>query len=51
MEIPVGENLERVEDQEDDKLDLAWYAEITRRVAEIRSGTARGRPVDEVLAE
>jgi len=29
----------------------AWRAEIARRVAEIRSGQARGRSADEVLAE
>ena len=29
----------------------AWRAEIARRVAEIRSGLAVGRPAEEVLAE
>jgi putative addiction module component (TIGR02574 family) len=29
----------------------AWRAEIARRVADIRAGTAAGRPVDDVLAE
>ena len=29
----------------------AWRAEIARRVAEIRSGSAVGRPAEEVLAE
>jgi putative addiction module component (TIGR02574 family) len=29
----------------------AWRAEIARRVTEIRSGQAIGRPIDEVLAE
>jgi putative addiction module component (TIGR02574 family) len=29
----------------------AWRTEIARRVAEIRSGSAIGRPADEVLAE
>jgi putative addiction module component (TIGR02574 family) len=29
----------------------AWRAEIARRVAEIRNGSAVGRPADEVLAE
>ena len=28
-----------------------WRAEIARRVADIRSGTAVGRPLDDVLAE
>lgn len=32
-------------------VDAAWRAEIQRRVTEIRAGQARGRPVDEVLAE
>lgn len=36
---------------EDAGADEAWRAEIGRRVAEIRAGTARGRPADEVLAE
>lgn len=29
----------------------AWRTEIARRVAEIRSGSAVGRPAEEVLAE
>jgi putative addiction module component (TIGR02574 family) len=29
----------------------AWRVEIARRVADIRSGQARGRSADEVLAE
>jgi len=29
----------------------AWRTEIARRVAEIRSGHAVGRPVEELLAE
>jgi putative addiction module component (TIGR02574 family) len=29
----------------------AWRTEISRRVAEIRSGTAAGRPAEEVLTE
>jgi hypothetical protein len=29
----------------------AWREEIARRVAEVRSGNAPGRPLDEVLAE
>jgi putative addiction module component (TIGR02574 family) len=28
-----------------------WKTEIARRIAEIRSGKAKGRPADEVLAE
>ena len=29
----------------------AWRKEIARRVTEIRSGQAVGRPIDEILAE
>jgi putative addiction module component (TIGR02574 family) len=36
---------------EDDDVEKAWQEEIARRVAEIRSGSATGRPVEEVLAE
>lgn len=35
----------------EDSVREAWRAEIQRRVAEIRSGTASGRPIDEVLGE
>jgi putative addiction module component (TIGR02574 family) len=36
---------------EEEGAEDAWRVEIARRVAEIRSATAVGRPVDEVLAE
>jgi putative addiction module component (TIGR02574 family) len=36
---------------EEEKVQEEWRAEIARRVAEIRSGTALGRPADEVVAE
>jgi putative addiction module component (TIGR02574 family) len=36
---------------EEEKVQEAWREEIARRVAEIRGGTAVGRPADEVLAE
>lgn len=36
---------------EDDGVEQAWRVEIARRVAEIRSGRAKGRPAEEVLAE
>lgn len=36
---------------EEEGVEQAWRAEIARRVAEIRSGRAKGRPADEVLAE
>ncbi|MFL5330142.1 MAG: addiction module protein [Gemmataceae bacterium] len=35
----------------DEGVEAAWKIEITRRVADIRNGTAKGRPADEVLAE
>ena len=38
-------------DPEEEGVQEAWQAEISRRVAEIRSGSATGRPADEVLAE
>ncbi len=31
--------------------EAAWKTEINQRVAEIRSGTVTGRPVDDVLAD
>lgn len=34
----------------DNELETAWDAEIERRTREIRSGKAKGRPADEVLA-
>jgi putative addiction module component (TIGR02574 family) len=36
---------------EEEGVEEAWRAEIARRVAEIRSGQAVSRPVEEVLAE
>lgn len=36
---------------EEEGVEDAWRAEIARRVAEIRSGRAKGRSADEVLAE
>ena len=42
--------LSSLEDK-DEGVEEAWRKEIVRRVAEIRSGQAIGRPVDEVLAE
>ena len=36
---------------QEEGVEEAWRAEVARRVAEIRSGRAAGRPVDEVLAE
>ena len=36
---------------EEEGVEEAWRVEIARRVAEIRSGDAKGRSADEVLAE
>ncbi len=36
---------------EEEGVEEAWRAEIARRVADIRSGRAAGRPLDDVLAE
>ena len=36
---------------EDEGAEAAWRVEIARRVVEIRSGNAVGRPVDDVLVE
>jgi putative addiction module component (TIGR02574 family) len=38
-------------ESDEDGAEESWRAEIARRVAEIRSGQARGRCADEVLAE
>lgn len=38
-------------ENEDEGAAEAWQAEIARRVADIRNGTAVGRPVEEVLHE
>ena len=36
---------------QEEGVEEAWRAEIARRVTDIRSGKAKGRPADEVLAE
>jgi putative addiction module component (TIGR02574 family) len=36
---------------EEEGVEAAWRAEIARRVAEIRDGSAVGRPAEEVLKE
>jgi putative addiction module component (TIGR02574 family) len=36
---------------EEDGAAAAWDAEISRRVAEIRSGKANGKPAEQVFAE
>ncbi|MCP4255796.1 MAG: addiction module protein [Candidatus Scalindua sp.] len=35
----------------DSCVDNAWEAEICRRVQEIKDGTAKGKPAEEVLSE
>ena len=35
----------------DSDVNNAWEAEISRRVQEIKDGTAKGRPAEEVLSE
>jgi putative addiction module component (TIGR02574 family) len=37
--------------ESEDGAEEAWREEIARRVADVRSGSAPGRPLDEVLAE
>lgn len=36
---------------EEESYEEAWRAEVGRRVGEIRSGSAIGRPIEDVLAE
>ncbi len=38
-------------DAEEEGLDASWEAELARRVEEIRTGRAVGRPADEIFAE
>ncbi len=35
----------------DSDINNAWEAEISKRVQEIKDGTAKGRPAEEVLSE
>ena len=35
----------------DNEVERAWEAEIEKRVKEIKSGKAKGRPADDILAE
>ena len=37
--------------KEDNQLEMAWDAEIEKRVKEIKSGKAKGRPAEEILSE
>lgn len=38
-------------DLEDEDMEGEWDAEASRRIKEIQSGHATGRPVDELIAE
>lgn len=40
-----------LDDAVDKEAGTAWDAEIERRVEEIKSGKARGRPAEEILTE
>lgn len=40
-----------LDDARDKEVETAWDAEIKRRVEEIKSGKAKGRPAEEILAE
>ncbi len=40
-----------LDEEIDSDVDNAWEAEICRRVNEIKNGTAKGRPAEEVLSE
>ncbi len=43
--------IESLEDIEKEEVETAWKIEIEKRVDEIKSGTAKGRPAEDVLAE
>ncbi len=40
-----------LDDQIDSDVNTAWEKEINRRVKEIREGTAKGRPAEQILSE
>ena len=40
-----------LDDTRDKEVETAWDAEIERRVREIKSGKAKGRPAEDILAE
>lgn len=40
-----------LDDVRDKELEMAWDTEIERRIEEIKSGRAKGRPAEEILAE
>lgn len=43
--------LQTLEPEEEEGASAAWDAEINRRVDEIRSGRATGKPADQVFTE
>ena len=43
--------IDTLDDEFDADCDPAWEAELLRREAEIRNGTATGIPVEQVMAE
>jgi putative addiction module component (TIGR02574 family) len=43
--------LDSLDEERAGEVDLAWEAEVSRRAADIRRGTASGDPADSVLAE
>ena len=40
-----------LDDVIDNEVERAWDAEIERRVKEIKSGKAKGRPADDILVD
>ncbi|MBZ0110571.1 MAG: addiction module protein [Candidatus Scalindua rubra] len=40
-----------LDDQIDSDVNNAWEKEINRRVKEIKEGTAKGRPAEQILSE
>ena len=40
-----------IDDAIDNEVETAWDAEIERRVKEIKSGKAKGRQAEDILAE
>ena len=40
-----------LDDVKDKELEMAWDTEIERRIEEIKSGRAKGRSAEEILAE
>ena len=58
LDLPLEERAElahelivSLDDAIDKEVETAWDAEIERRVKEIKSGKAKGRPAEEILAE